>query len=338
MTDIVCVGEAWGEQEFRERTAFVGPSGYQLTQMLTEAGISRANCVLTNVFNIHPDRNRIETLCGGKETALDGWPALIKGKFVREEFEPELARLKEELESARPNVVICLGNTALWALAGITAISKLRGSTRLATRLVPGTKLLPTYHPAAVLRQWELRPVVIVDLIKAARESAYPDIRRPKRQIHIPETIGDLYEYKARFIDGNPRLAVDIETSGNQITCIGFAPSKHTALVVPIVDFRKPDRNYWSSLNDEFAAIQFVQEILEDKKIAKTFQNGLYDLSFIIRTWGIKVLNADEDSMLLHHALQPESLKGLGFLGSIYCNDTNWKSFNEKHTTIKRDN
>jgi len=40
--------------------------------------------------------------------------------------------------------------------------------------------------------------------------------------------------------------------------------------------------------------------------------------------------------MLLHHALQPESLKGLGFLGSIYTDESNWKLM-RKSTTIKRD-
>jgi DNA polymerase I-like protein with 3'-5' exonuclease and polymerase domains len=49
----------------------------------------------------------------------------------------------------------------------------------------------------------------------------------------------------------------------------------------------------------------------------KLFQNGLYDLNFIWN-YGIKVNNAGEDTMLLHHALQPESEKGLGFLGSVY--------------------
>jgi len=42
--------------------------------------------------------------------------------------------------------------------------------------------------------------------------------------------------------------------------------------------------------------------------------------------------------MLLHHALQPESLKGLGYLGSIYTNEHNWKIMRDRVTkTIKRD-
>jgi hypothetical protein len=54
----------------------------------------------------------------------------------------------------------------------------------------------------------------------------------------------------------------------------------------------------------------------------------------------IKVIGAAEDTMLLHHAIQPESLKGLGFLGSIYSDERAWKGMNDRKgykKTIKRD-
>ena len=46
---------------------------------------------------------------------------------------------------------------------------------------------------------------------------------------------------------------------------------------------------------------------------------------------------AEEDTMLLHHALYPESLKGLGFLGSIYCDEGAWKGMRKGTETIKRE-
>jgi hypothetical protein len=48
-------------------------------------------------------------------------------------------------------------------------------------------------------------------------------------------------------------------------------------------------------------------------------------------------VNATDDTMLLHHSLQPESLKGLGFLGSLYCDEGPWKHMRAKHETIKKD-
>ena len=70
---------------------------------------------------------------------------------------------------------------------------------------------------------------------------------------------------------------------------------------------------------------------------AKIFQNGLYDISFLWRAYGIGVRGAEEDTMLLHHALYPESLKGLGFLGSIYCDEGAWKGMRKGTETIKRE-
>lgn len=332
---IFCIGEAWGEREESERTPFVGPSGYELTRMLTEAGINRADCFLTNVFNLRPPGNKIEALCGPRIDRLLGYPALVKGKYVRAEFAPELGRLADELRDENPNLVIALGNTPTWALTGETGISKLRGTTLRSTHTVIGLKILPTYHPAAVLRQWDLRPVTVMDLAKARREAEFPEIRRPRRQIWIEPTLEDLETFYECHIIGCPMLSVDIETAGTQVTCIGFAPSASLALVVPFLDTRKARKSYWDSQSAERRAWAFVRRVLEGPT-PKVFQNGLYDISFLWRGYGIKTMNAREDTMLLHHALQPESEKSLRFLGSVYTDEGAWKSMRAKHT-IKQD-
>lgn len=339
---IAIVGEAWGEAEEKAQTPFIGYSGQELTRMLDDAGIHRADCFLTNVFNLHPPGNQVEWFCGTKAEGISGYPALIKSKFVRTEFIPELQRLGSELLEADPNIIIALGNTASWALLGRTAISKYRGTTELSTHTATGYKVLPTYHPAAVCRQWELRPTTVMDLMKAARESEFPEIRRPSVSVHIPETIEDLHTFHAQYISpltspGSGTLAVDIETAGQQITCIGFAPSVEHALVIPIFDRRRKNRSYWPDQHSEGQAWGFIRELLLDRAIPKVMQNGLYDVAFLWRSYGLKVYNCEHDTMLLHHALQPESLKGLGYLGSIYTDFGSWKNMREKVTTIKRD-
>lgn len=341
MTNIAIVGEAWGTEEEKERTAFVGTSGFLLTKMLEEAEISRADCFLTNVINAKPPANKIEAFCGPKPEGIPSYPALIKGKYLRREFEKELVRLGDELEEVNPNLVIALGNTAYWALCGKTAISKARGSTCVSTHTIQGFKVLPTYHPAAVSRQWDLRPIAVIDFCKGKREAEYPEIRRPKREIWIEPGLDDLERfYNAyilpRSVESRTPLAVDIETAGTQITCIGFG-YPDVAIVNPFTDPRRKDRSYWPTFQDEKAAWGFNRRVLSDGRISKIFQNGMYDIAFIWRATGIKVLGAEEDTMLLHHALQPESLKGLGFLGSVYCDEGNWKQMRERSTTIKKD-
>lgn len=364
MTKLFLLGEAKGESEAKINSSFVGASGIELLRMLNEASVitftpadneylSRyynsydpqmiemiwnlhPEVYRSNVFQLHPPGNKMEFFCGGKEERLVGYPTLLKSKYVRAEYVGELRRLGDELLHHDPNLVLCLGNSALWAMAGTTGVSKLRGTTSTSSHTVAGYKLLPTYHPAAVLRQWELRPVTVADLMKARREMEYPEIRRPKREIWIEPTIADLEEFYDRFIQTGRLVTVDIETSGHQITCIGFAPSSSVALVVPFYDSRRKGKSYWASKEDECRAWSFARRILEAPQIYKTFQNGLYDIAFLWRSVGIRVLGAAEDTMLLHHALQPESLKSLGFMGSVYTDEGAWKSM-RKSETIKRD-
>lgn len=333
---IALVGEAWGEHEERERAPFVGPTGYELTRLLGEAGISRADCYLTNVFNQRPPRNKIEAFCGGKAGGIAGYPALVKGKYVRAEFQPELDRLGDELCEVNPNLVVALGNVAIWALLGQTAISKFRGSTCLSTHTVKGFKVLPTYHPAAIFRQWQFRPVVIIDLIKAERERHYPEIRRPKRQIWIEPTLEDIYDFHRRYVEKAESLSIDIETSGSHVTCVGIAPNSRLALVIPFFDPRRLGRSYWPDRKTERAAYEYIRLVC-GSSIPKTFQNGLYDIAFLYRALKIKVMNATHDTMLLHHALHPESLKSLGFMGSVYTDEGSWKQMRGNVTTIKKD-
>jgi DNA polymerase len=323
---IAIIGEAWGVDEERSRTPFVGWAGSMLNALLDEADIRRQDCLVTNVFHRRPKDNDILSFTGPKEEALGGYPALDKSKYVRSEFGPELHRLASELIEADPNVVVCLGNTAMWAMLGKVKISKLRGITDITTHTATGFKCLPTYHPAAIIRQYSLRPITIIDLIKAKREAEFPEIRRPRREIWIEPDLGDLHEFDRRYIQGCTILAVDIETAGTHITCVGFAPRPDIALVIPFFDGRRKDRNYWSRREDEIAAWRFIQDVLARTESKKLFQNGLYDIAFLWRAMRMQVISAGEDTMLLHHSLQPESLKSLGFLGSIYTDEGPWKS------------
>lgn len=121
------------------------------------------------------------------------------------------------------------------------------------------------------------------------------------------------------------------------MTCIGFAPSIEVAVVVPFWDKRKPGWNYWKSLEEEVEAMRLVAEICA-LPARKSGQNFLYDIQYLWAQYGIPVANFTDDTMLLHHSLQPESEKGLGFLGSVYTNETAWKSERPRgEHTIKRE-
>jgi len=333
------VGEAWGEHEERARMPFVGPAGWQLNSMLEEAGIVRADCFLTNCFNLRPrPTNKIENLCATRKEVRHALPPLSSGKYIRDEFLPELDRLYAELTQANPNVIVCLGGTATWAILRDGRISKLRGAVA-GSPVLAGKKCLPTFHPSYIMQGgYESRHVTVLDLQKARRESEYPEIRRPKRTIYTEPLLSELDWFAEKFIARAACLSVDIETRRDRITCIGFSPAIDIALVVPFEDLRKPGGNYWPSLEAEMAAWAWVRKVL-DSPVPKVFQNGIFDMSRLWKTYGIPVRNATHDTMLLHHALQPEAPKALDYLGSVYTNESAWKlGIRLKHKgTIKKE-
>lgn len=366
MKPIFLIGEAQGENEAKINRGFVGATGAELLRMLAEAFVitlsphdsamirnfwatrdpwcldkiweaHREEVFRTNVFQLHPPGNKLEHLCGPKPEGIPGYGKLLKSGYIRAEFAPELVRLGDEILAHDPNLIVCLGNTAIWAMLGDTGVRKLRGTTATSTHCVRGYKLLCTYHPSAVHRDWPLRPTVVADLSKINEEKDTGHVERPKVEIWTEPGIEDIREFFRTFCRDCQLLSVDIETSGTRVTCIGFAPRTDLAIVIPLDDERAETGSYWPTAQLERQCWELIREVLENPSIPKLFQNGLYDIAFLVRSMGIHVGGAVHDTMLLHHALQPESLKGLGFLGSIYTNHGPWKH-ERKHTdTIKRD-
>lgn len=331
---IAIVGEAWGQEEALRSQPFVGPTGRFLDYLLRLASIDRRQCLVTNVFNLQPQpTNDVKNLCGTKAEGIPGLPQLATGKYVKAKYAPELARLHDEINTFKPNVIIALGATAAWALLGKAGIKKVRGAP---TEGYNGYKVVPSYHPTAVMRQYSLYPVLVADLQKAERESYFPDVRRPQRLIHVEPDYDDLLSFEHKYIEPATRLSVDIETAGNQITCIGFAPSPERALVIPIVDETKADHNYWPTQELEVLVWRWIAKQLA-RPISIFGQNFNYDMKFILMSYGLPTPGADHDIMLLHHALQPEMEKSLGFMASIYTDELAWKFMRPKHTVKKED-
>ncbi len=331
---IALVAEAWGEQEEKTKIPLIGTTGQELNRMLLEAGITRSHCFATNVFALRPRDNKIDSLCldkkgvGGKDYQL---PATNMGKYIEPRFLPELERLKNELEVVQPNLIIALGAISAWAILRSPKIGSIRGTTSESV-LVPGQKVLPTYHPSAVYRNWALRPIVIADLMKAKREAEFPDVRRPQRFILVRPSIPEMYAWWQEHGIGAERLAFDIETTKGQIRNIGFAVSRQHAINIPFI---VNNRSYWPTLSGEWAAWQFVQMALASPCV-KIAQNGLYDIQYCWKM-GLRIRNYREDTMLQHHALYPEMQKGLGFLGSIYTGEPSWKLLRGKAEQLKKD-
>lgn len=336
---IFILGEAWGAEEARLGLPFVGASGRELDRMLEEAEIEKSSCYLSNVFNLQPQpTNDIKNLGTTRAASTVPLPEMQRGVYLQDQYYPEVQRLWKEVEEVNPNLVIALGNTALWALTGNYGIRALRGTIAESTLGVRGLKVLPTYHPSAVLRDWSIRSVVVADLMKAKRQSLFREIRRPARRIWVEPDIRDIERFYKEHILPSKKLSVDIETIREieQISMIGFAPSPEIALVIPFTDIRNRSGSYWPTAHQEKLALEWCRKILEhteNPEIEIVGQNFVFDTNWIWTKLGFTPKNFCRDTMLKHHAINPELEKGLGFLGSVYSDEPAWKLMRKNDST-----
>jgi uracil-DNA glycosylase len=347
MTPLVLIGDCWGEAEAGLGRPFVGSAGQELYRLLVDAGFPlerlrnnyvsphsmsmiwrRSGIPLLNVFNSQPENNNVELLYGGRGDDID--ESLPRRRFkssyrwVRAEHSADVRKLHDDLRKLRPNLICALGGTACWALDLGDSIGKLRGFVH------PHElgKVLPTYHPSAVLRNWSLRIPTLFDLFKARREAEFSDIRLMDREIWTEPTIADLWQWWETYGKHSKLLALDIETlKGVQVTEIGFASDATHALHVPFC--WKEGRTYkqwWPDTKTETEAWKFVKHVCESP-VPKIGQNGVqYDCFMLAKCMNIVVNNYQHDTMQAAHAWMPEMGKGLRDLGAIFLDEISWKS------------
>jgi len=126
--DLLFIGEAPGMHEDKQGEPFVGAAGQLLTRMLAGIGMTREQVYIANVLKCRPPGNRDPQ---------------------EDEIETCTPWLVEQLSLIQPNVIVTLGNFATkFVLQTQQGITRMRGS------VYPwhGRKVIPTFHPAAVLR------------------------------------------------------------------------------------------------------------------------------------------------------------------------------------------
>lgn len=311
---VMLVGEAPGVSEEMHGAPFVGSSGIELNRMLSEVGINRDDCYITNVCKYRPPNNKIENWFMNKTQAKKAHIDEICGRYPNEYIIEGLEELFQEIDAVKPKVIIALGDTALWALCGETGITKWRGSYLLHG----GIPVIPTYHPAAVLRMWAWRFITIQDLRRAVdvRDGRYVT---PTYDFYTRPTFPDVMERINGLLSKAEterfRLACDIETRNRHIACFGFAWSNTAALCIPFMDVHHP-RGYWN-VEEETEIVWLLRKLLCHPNVEVVGQNWLYDMQYIARHWGF-IPWPHLDTMIAHHVNFAGLPKGLDFLSSLY--------------------
>lgn len=332
---LMIVGEAWGRYEEEKQRPFVGPSGDELNRMMQEAGLHRSQAFCTNVVNAMPPYGMIDRWVTKKRK--DMTPTMRKCRDWMAEpivFEGIRAMLNE-INLVRPNVIVALGNTALWALTGHTGILKWRGSqlhTDIPFELWTDgmreegkrlhIKVIPTIHSAAVLREWTYRQTVVHDLKRAARELETSDYTNlPEWNFRVAPSEAEVFRTLEMLLEGLAAgrlewIDFDLETKAGHIDCAGLSWSKTDAICIPFMC--KADRTgYWLP-EVEAHIVWLLYRVLTHPKVKVRGQNLLYDAQYTYRHWHF-VPKVAQDTMISHHTAFCGLRKSLDFQASLYC-------------------
>lgn len=337
---IVVVGEAWGYEELQHSKPFMGSAGQELDRLFLECGIDPSTCLYTNVIAAQPHANNMWTFF--HEHTRGSTIPEVRGLYPTEALKRELARMHEQLLAHPRDLVIGVGNYPLWGLSSVagrrkgkdtnnvfvpTGIGTWRGSMIYADVVDPKIRFLPIYHPAAILRQWELRTPTKHDLSARVKMALRDDWERGVKPIYwAPPTFDQarlkLTSWLAQADGGRAvRLACDVETtlrSGGILGCIGFADSVNFAMSIPFMKRTPTGFDSWWTLEQEAVLLRLIAKVLTHPRILIEGQNFIYDAQYIYKWLGV-LPRCDFDSMLAFHLLFPGVEKGLDYLSSLFC-------------------
>ena len=296
---IYIVGEAPGVHEEMEGRPFVGGAGRLLDRLLMETGLIRKECRLANVMRVRPPGNNFAHFYEDRQLRVPK-QELLDGREY----------LKTDIRQCNPNVVLALGNEPLRALIGERGITNWRGSILFSKDV--GCKIVPTIHPAALLRSWDNVPLVMFDFKRLKEESLSPEYSIPHRDFML-EPSYDQVMYRLHSLHGCDKVSFDVETDpdNNWITAIAFADSPFSAISIP---FTRKEAPYWTP-EEEWEIWKEIKYFLEDDGVGKIAQNAQFDIIMARINPGHSIVkNLWLDTMCGFHTLYPEIAAGMSEL------------------------
>ena len=141
---LMLIGEGPGEQEDKQGKPFVGPAGQLLDLLLSGLMFKDKEYYICNIVKCRPPGNRVPT---------------------DEEAEKCLPYLRKQVSLIKPKIIVCLGATAMKYIVDRDArITRIRGQWIEKK----GYWIMPTFHPAALLRD-ESKKILMFDDFKKVK-------------------------------------------------------------------------------------------------------------------------------------------------------------------------
>jgi len=273
---LAIVGEAPGQQEVNKNEPFGGLAGKLLRNVLEDIGMGSSAIWFTNTCLCKPARNESPT-----DAAIECCSQ----------------RLNDEL--AQCNKILAMGTTAIAATYGPASIQSVRGQRLWNDQLK--RYVVPTYHPAAILRNPDYFPDFYLDLKQLTScplEYVQPE---PPPPYTLVRTVGDILDMEAaiyaRYDAGDTfHLACDIETTGldemsDDVLSVGISDSIKTWII-------DADLLYASG-----KARGILNNMMTDVRLIWASHNGpQFDRKFLKTRFEID-WRIDFDTMLAHYCI-----------------------------------
>lgn len=306
---IIALGESPGREELIKGRPFVGTAGQTLNELLEAVGIDRATEVyVTNTVKEVPRGDKDDYFF--KKTG--------KGKNLQiqptDEYMAGIMELITEIQKVRAhgggNVIVPMGNYALWAMIQELGIMSRRGSIFEST-IFPGLKVIPTIHPAYFhhSQMWHQFILCEWDWQRIYEESKTPDIVLPKPTIIADPDAAEMEEAVYRFTHCE-ELTIDTEwRAPEKLAYIGFSDSPDYAVVIPATSMQ---------------AYRAYKKICSTN-IPKIMQNAAFDTVALHRI-GIEVCAIKHDTMVAFNCCWSDiGRKDLGTQASVFTRHPYYK-------------
>lgn len=314
---ILLVGEALGASEDDLGRPFVGDAGRKLNYLLHRAGLNRKELSIGNTVRCRPPGNKTPT---------------------KSQIDSCFPYLWHDILKLKPKVVIAMGSAAYQTILGtLTAGTKGKLKLKLSTKTISSWRgfpqehtirwtrpdgkvlkhtfiLVPTFHPSAALRSWELDDLIAFDL-RLARLAfeGKPTLRWPTTQVEVATTFPKAMALlrKLRRIG---RFVTDLETTGlcphtSRILCAGFCYKSGRADILPLRS--QGDKPFWRP-EEERRIIEELVVTLEEAELIG--QNLKFDIGHLRKLTGIRKYKVVDDTILLHHVLDENKPHNLTFM------------------------
>lgn len=300
---IAIIGTAPVESDEQHLVPFTGTGGKFLRSLLQGVGIIPDQCFLGHVCQSRPP---------GDDLSQFPWTG--------DRIQSGISRLRQDLGTFRPNVILAVGNAPMRALTGLDygikdsgySVSEYRGSLMQC----PYGKLVPTLHPASIF-SGEYRDWVLLksDCKRAFDESFDPALVLPQHHFDLTPSAYKICQTLDNWPAGKP-AAADIEGGLQGLICMSIVCEPNHGFIIAFGQH---------SLEDQGRIYVSLSRWLGRSDIPKVFQNGLYDLFVLAYGFQMPVRGLRDDTMLKQWEIYPELPKGLDTQASLWTRQPQWK-------------